>query len=385
MGQIREIGVQGPGSTAGWMGGIALPVGVACHAPEGHIPPRSTLPVYPTSPLAGPTTRIAAALLILLPLSACDNVEWGGVEVELRPPPEKIDTTAAAVDSTGIEEAAGPVLPEGYAVFMGERMEGNRVRIRPVAEIGPDTLMALPREVDQPGSMELFARERMARGTAFTLFAEGSRVGTVRLDSVQAQPGLCAPVPVGFGTLEMVPDANEATRFIAVNEAAAGNQRYTPFVAPDHNLEQRSVGVDLAASAIRSVGAAFPGAVLDMRADFQAFPLDGDPRGAFAGTFLYQDALRVGDPLTEAAYDLFIIGVQGPRGWELGYRDYRPVRDGKAAQRFFESADWDGDGESEILVELFGTQSRWVMGLDRKEGSWYRAFEESCAPLSPAP
>ena len=367
------------------MGGIALPVGVALPFSGGTIPSRSTLPVYPANPLAGPTTRIAAALLILLPLSACDNVEWGGVQVELRPPPEKVDTTTAAVDSALAAEPAGPTLPEGYAVFMGERLEGNRVRIRPVAEIGPDTLMALPRDVDRPGSVDLFARERMARGTAFTLFAEGSRIGTVRLDSLQTQPGLCAPVPVGFGTLEMVPDASEATRFIAVNEAAVENQRYTPFVAPDHNLEQRTVGVDLAASAIRSVGAAFPGAVLDMRADFQAFPLDGDPRGAFAGTFLYQDALRVGDPLTEAAYDLFIIGVQGTRGWEIGYRDYRPARDGKAAQRFFESADWDGDGESEVLVELFGTQSRWVMGLERKEGTWYRAFEESCAPLSAAP
>jgi hypothetical protein len=304
--------------------------------------------------------------------------------MELQPPPEKIDTTAV-VDSVMVDEVTGPILPEGPAVFIGERLEGNRVRIRPLAEMGPDTLMALPRDVDRPGSMELFARERMSRGTAFTLFSEGSRVGTVRLDSLATQPGLCQPIPVGFGTLEIVPDANEATRFIAVSDSVARDRPYTPFVAPDHTLEQRTAGVDLATSAIRSLGAAFPGSVLDMRADFQAFPLDGDPRGAFAGTFLYQDALRVGESLTEAAYDLFIIGVQGSRGWELGYRDYRPVRQGKAAQRFFESADWDGDGESEVLVELFGTQSRWMMALERREGTWYRAFEESCAPLSAAP
>ena len=335
--------------------------------------------------MSGPTARIAAALLILLPLSACDNVEWGGVQVELRPPPEKVDSTAAPTDSIAADEPAGPILPEGPAVFMGERLEGNRVRIRPVAEIGPDTLMALPRDVDRPGSVELFARERMARGTAFTLFAEGSRVGTVRLDSLETRPGLCAPVPVGYGTLELVPDAVEATRFIAVNDSVVGDRAYTPFVAPDHNLEQRTAGVDLATTAIRRVGAAFPGSVLDMRADFQAFPLDGDPRGAFAGTFLYQDALRVGESLTEAAYDLFLIGVQGVRGWEIGYLDYRPVRDGKGAQRFYESADWDGDGESEVLVGLFGTQSRWMMALERRDGTWYRAFEESCAPLSAAP
>ena len=304
--------------------------------------------------------------------------------MELQPPPEKVDTTAVA-DSVVADEFVGPILPEGPALFMGERMEGNRVRIRPVAEIGPDTLMSLPRDVDRPGSVELFARERMSRGTAFTLFAEGSRVGTVRLDSLETQPGLCAPVPVGYGTLEIVPDATEATRFIAVSDSVVGDRAYSPFVAPDHNLEQRTVGVDLAAAAIRDLGAAFPCSVLDMRADFQAFPLDGDPRGAFAGTFLYQDALRVGESLTEAAYDLFIIGVQGTRGWQTGYRDYRPVREGKAAQRFFESADWDGDGETEVLVELFGSQSRWLMALERQDGTWYKAFEESCAPLSAAP
>jgi hypothetical protein len=334
--------------------------------------------------VSGPTTRIAAALLIVLAVSACDNVEWGGVEVALQPPPEKIDTTAVA-DSTVTEEPDGPVLPDGPAVFMGERLEGNRVRIRPVAEIGQDTLMTLPRDVDMPGSTELFARERMARGTAFTLFAEGSRVGTVRIDSLATQPGLCSPVPVGFGTLEMVPDANEATRFIAVSSSVAGDRPYTPFVAPDHTLDQRTAAVELVTEAIRELDATWPGAVLDMRADFQALPMDGDPEGAFAGTFLYQDALRIGESLTEAAYDLFILGVRNGSRYRAGYVDYRPVTRGKAAQRFFESADWDGDGEVEILVELFGTQARWMMALDRREGTWYRAFEESCAPLSVAP
>jgi hypothetical protein len=334
--------------------------------------------------VAGPTTRGFAVLLIVLAGSACDNVEWGGVSVALQPPPDKIDTTAVA-DSATSAEPTGPVLPQGPAVFMGERLEGNRVRIRPVAEIGEDTLMTLPRDIDVPGSTELFARERMAPGTAFTLFAEGTRVGTVRLDSIATQPGLCSPVPVGFGPLEMVPDANEATRFIAVNQEVAGNRPYTPFVAPDHNFEQRTAALELAAQAVRQTGATFPGSILDMRADMQALPMDGDPRGAFAGTFLYQDALRVGESLTEAAYDIFILGVAGGSGYRMGYLDYRPVSTGKGAQRFFESADWDGDGESEVLVELFGTQSRWMMALDRREGTWYKAFEESCEPLSISP
>lgn len=304
--------------------------------------------------------------------------------VALQPPPEKVDSTAVG-DSASVEEPSGPVLPQGPAVFMGERLEGNRVRIRPVAEIGQDTLMTLPRDIDVPGSSELFARERMATGTAFTLFAEGTRVGTVRLDSIATQPGLCSPVPVGFGTLEMVPDANTATRFIAVSQEAAGNRPYAPFVAPDHDFQQRTTALELAAQAIRQTGATFPNSILDMRADMQALPMDGDPRGAFAGTFLYQDALRIGESLTEAAYDIFILGVATGSGYRMGYLDYRPVAQGKGAQRFFESADWDGDGETEVLVELFGSQSRWMMALDRRDGTWFKSFEESCEPLSVAP
>ena len=46
--------------------------------------------------------------------------------------------------------------------------------------------------------------------------------------------------------------------------------------------------------------------------------------------------------------------------------------------RFFEQADWDADGETELLVEVFGEEARWFMALDRRNGSWTRIHEPVC-------
>jgi hypothetical protein len=220
----------------------------------------------------------------------------------------------------------------------------------------------------------------MASGSAFTLFAEGSRVGTVRVDSVAFELGRCGPVPVASGVLEILPDAVGATRFVALPEGTGEPRALGGFQAPDHNYDQRVAGLSMATDAIGRVGAPWPEMVLDTRADMQALALDGDPEGAFAATFLFQDALRVGPSLTRAAWGIFVLGTAGPRGYDMAYLDYRPVSTGKAAIRFFEQGDWDGDGRTELLLEVFGEEASWMAALDRRNGSWVRVFEESCGP-----
>jgi hypothetical protein len=148
----------------------------------------------------------------------------------------------------------------------------------------------------------------------------------------------------------------------------------------DHTYDQRVAGLELAAEAISRAAAPWPGSVLETRADMQAIPLDGDRTGAIAGTFLFQDALRVGPPLTRSAYDIFILGTGGPSAYSLAHMEYRPVSAGKAAMRFFEQADWDADGQTELLVEVFGEDARWALALDRRDGQWTRVYEERCTP-----
>jgi hypothetical protein len=43
--------------------------------------------------------------------------------------------------------------------------------------------------------------------------------------------------------------------------------------------------------------------------------------------------------------------------------------------------DWDGDGEEEILLEVFGADARWWAALDRENGAWSIAFQDPCGAL----
>ncbi|HSG49877.1 MAG TPA: hypothetical protein VLA43_18785 [Longimicrobiales bacterium] len=299
------------------------------------------------------------------------------------PDGEADSTEVAQVDETGAREPDGPVLPEGPVLFSATRLEGDRVALRPVAEIGSDTLIPLPRDSEQPGFTDLFTRERMASGTSFTLFAEGFRVGTAHVESVDLQAGRCAPVPVASAVVELIPAAGQVTQFVAVPEGVGAPREFGDFLAREHSYDQRVAALNLATDAISRASATWPGSVLDARADMQALSLDGDRDGALAATFLFQDALRVGPSLTTAAYGIFLLGTGGPTRYDMAYMDYRPVSNGKAAMRFFEQGDWDGDGQTEILLEVFGEEARWMAALDRRGGRWVRVFEESCEPGTP--
>jgi len=316
--------------------------------------------------------------VIICALSACDNVEWGGVQVDLVPPPDPVPATASATPEAATPELPPEiVLPEGPVLYMGTR-SGSRVSVHAVGEIGPDGLVPLDPD-DVPGFEEAFMGRDLRSGTALTLFAEGVRVGTLRVDEVNVEAGFCRPTPVASGAAEFVSGAGTATRFLAVPEDAVAEVGYESFRAVDHTYEQRVAGLGLASQALAATGAIWPPSVLETRADMQAVPLDGDPSGAIAVTFMYEDRLSVGAPASPRAYSLMLLGTGGPEAYRLDHTWYRPVSDGgKAAARFFEQFDWDGDGESEILLEVFGTNARWAAALDRGPGGWSTVFESGC-------
>lgn len=322
--------------------------------------------------------RFADFSLILLAFGACDNVEWGGIDI-------RVESTASedSIPGDGAEAEpegpTGPVLPDGPILFAASPGTGNRMTLRPVGAVRTDTVVGFPSEEAAPGFTELLVSERMAPGSRFTLFAEGTRVGSVTVDSIGSRPGRCGPVPVASGIVELIPDAMGAERFVALPQGVGLPRTHEPYGPQEHTYDQRVAGLGLASEAITRSGAAWPGSVLDTRADFQAVPLDGDRTGAIAGTFLFQDALRVGPSLTRAAYSIFLLGTGGPASYDMAFMSYRPVANGKAAMRYFEQADWDEDGETELLVEVFGEEARWFMALDRRGGSWTRIHEPVCA------
>ena len=319
--------------------------------------------------------------VIICALSACDNVEFDGLQVALVPPPETAADTAAA-SLLGSDEAVAPeiVLPDGPILYMGTRT-GSRMSVRPVAEIGEDGLQ--PIDPDRtPGFGEAFAARDLAPGTPFTLFAEGVRAGTMRVDAVEheATEGFCRVTPLASGGAEFVPGAGNATRFLAIDQGLVEDVGYQAFEAVADSYEQRVAGLDLAQSALMETGARWPPSVLETRADMQAIPLDGDPTGAFAATFMFEDRLALGEPDSPAAYSMMILGTGGPERYSLEYIWYRRASDGgKAAARFFEQFDWDGDGQAEILLEILGTDTRWIAALDRNEDGWTSVFETDCS------
>ena len=50
----------------------------------------------------------------------------------------------------------------------------------------------------------------------------------------------------------------------------------------------------------------------------------------------------------------------------------------KAAPRYFDHLDWDGDGADEILLDVFGNDQRWFAALSRAEDGWVRSYQDSC-------
>lgn len=316
--------------------------------------------------------------VIICALSACDNVEWGGVQVDLVPPTEPVVEVAATASDTEAPEAAPEiVLPEGPVLYMGTR-SGSRVSVHPVAEIAPDGLQPLDPD-DIPGFEEAFMARDLERGSALTLFAEGVRVGTLRVDEVGVEEGFCRPTPVASGLAEFVSEGGTATRFLAIREDAVAQVRYADYRPMSHSYEQRVAGLNLASQALARTGAIWPPSVLETRADMQAIPLDGDPTGAIAATFMYQDQLALGEPSSPRAYSMMVLGTGGPETYQLEHVWYRPVsEEGKAAARFFEQFDWDGDGEAEVLLEVFGANARWAAALDRGPDGWTMIFESGC-------
>jgi hypothetical protein len=319
--------------------------------------------------------------VIICALSACDNVEFGGVQVALVPPPATAaDTVSAAVSGESSPAQPQIVLPEGPILYFGTR-SGSRISVRPVAEISNGGLRAIDPD-RTPGFGEAFASRDLVPGTPLTLFAEGVRAGTMRVDAVEAEAtqGFCRATPLASGGAEFVPGAGNATRFLAVDQALVDDVGYQPYEPIEHSFEQRVAGLDLAQAALMETGARWPPSVLETRADMQAIPLDGDPTGAFAATFMFEDRLDVGEPESAAAYSMMILGTGGPERYSLDYIWYRRASDGgKAAARFFEQFDWDGDGRSEILLEVLGTDTRWVAALDRNEDGWTSVFETDCS------
>lgn len=331
--------------------------------------------------MSAQASRRLAALVIVIVAPGCDNVEWGGASLRLQPPPPARiggppDTPRADA------EPAEASMPEGPVLYMG-RQDSAGVHLVPVGEILSDSIDAFPSEQDSPGYRARFVREVVPRGTEFVLFAEGTRVGSFTALSVDTDTTFCAPRPVLRGVAELTREASRVERFLALPREQGRTYEWDGLEPVETEREQRDATLELGADVIRQIGAEFPGRLLDTRWDMQAFRPEGEEATFFTVTYLLRDRLQIERP-PPTAYSLFILGVPGDGGYEPGFVWYRDVsREGKGAPAFFESMDWDGDGQAEILLEILGERHRWTAALDRRRGRWTRVHEDPCGAAAP--
>jgi hypothetical protein len=337
----------------------------------------------------GRSAVLGATLAIVISTSACDNVEWGGVTLRMVPPPAA--QFGAGPDSAEVVEEDGSfTLPQGPVLYAATR-DSAGIYVVPVAEIVGDSLSPFRDEGSAPGYRGAFARQLMEPGSRFTLFSAGARVGTFTVGEVGTDERFCTPRPRASGVVELVPEAAAATTFLAIPEQYTDSVGYEPFAPLEHDRIQRAAGIDLAAAVIPQIGATWPSGMVEARGDIQAFrQVNGQP--AVSTTFLFRDQMLVqrAEPRSYSLYLLVVPEADASQAatmseqYRTAYVWYREAtREGKGAPRYFQHLDWDGDGETELLLEVLGETRRWHAVVQKRGQEWTRTFEDPCGAAAP--
>jgi hypothetical protein len=319
--------------------------------------------------------HLLATAVILTVAPGCDNVAWGGVEVRWEPPASAVPGTPADVPKEAVaEEAPPPEVP--YPLLLAGTRDGTRATLVVVGEIRPEGIAAATDTSTSVGAVD---------GSEWILFTEGARVGRLTADEVDVASDFCPSTASLSGTLELVPTSSPFERILALPAAEARNAEYRDPRPLTHDYDQRVASLTFAQEAIPRLGAPWPeGGVLPTRLDVQSFQPVGATSPTLAATYLVRDQLAVGRPAT-GAYSVFILS--SPVGGQMRetFEWYNVAElDGKKAPRYFAHLDWDGDGQGEIVLDVFGADRRWHAVLEQRENSWQRTFESPCG-AGPSP
>src|SRR5688572_1471526 len=153
--------------------------------------------------------------LILLALTACDNVGWGGVEVAVVRPPKV--SGAPATSGEEVEER----LPTGPVLYYINSTAGGAVMV-PVGEISGDTMIALRARRDAAVFAQRLIAEHMRQGAEFVLYQNGSRVGTFVIQGAEPPAAnVCPALPRATGAMELASGATGLGEFLAIAESYA--------------------------------------------------------------------------------------------------------------------------------------------------------------------
>jgi hypothetical protein len=311
-------------------------------------------------------------LLMVIGVAACDNVEWGGVDMTVVPPPPQSGPAAGPME-------AGDRLPGGPILYHVTRDSAGTTMI-PVGEIADGALHPIPTGDDAAEFSDRFITAFLRQGAEFTLFHQGRRAGSLTVQSATAPaPGACRALPRATGSLQLAEAGTEATEFLAMPRTQAPEGRMIPGGEIAVEGRMQVVGNILAERALRARRAPLPNWARARR-QIHPFPVSETRDLGFTATFLVDDELAIGND--DEGYSLFIVYTpMAQSGYDTAYVKYTSyTAEGKAAPRTIDFLDWDRDGSPELLLEVFGTRNKWYAAVGSDDDEWSRIFEDLCDP-----
>jgi hypothetical protein len=322
----------------------------------------------------------ALSLLILALLIACDNVNWGGADLTVvRPPPKAAPPPEN--DTTPVVTSSDEPLPTGPVVYYVARA-GDRGVMVPVGEVESDSLRPLRPRADARVFSERYVAEHMRQGSEFVLFHNGSRVGTLVVQSAaQAEGQPCLALPRATGSLELSAAASGVNEFLALSQLHAPQVPRRAEQRFDVTRTMTFVAPILAERMLRKRGAPMPGSWQGAMEQAKPFPVSTGQEPGFSATFLVGDTLGPG--LDDQGYALLFLAVPSSAevGWDtvfVNFRDY-PTAGGKAAPRLVDFLDWDRDDHAELLYQVYDVNGSWFEAVGRgNRGAWRKIMSDQC-------
>ncbi|MBW3572974.1 MAG: hypothetical protein KY467_17905 [Gemmatimonadetes bacterium] len=333
--------------------------------------------------VAARAVRVAAPLIVTA-LAACDNVEWGGATVQVVTPPPP---GAGEADLPDPGTFAGLGLPTGRVLFHVRRNADGTAHMTPVAEISGDSLRSIrkPAGVAPEAYEQRFRQAVMDLNTEFVLFRRGAEVGALTVKA--PGPVTSCGVPTSTGQVSTVAAAAGESEFLAFRRGLGPQVRgeYSP--PQVEGTIQRYASL-LAERLVLQNGLQRPRSWPGAQRDLQALNVVRGGQAEMAATYLVGDNLGVG-PADPEGYSVFYLASYEQRA---GYTPfYTEVRDydktGKGAPKLVDHLNWNGEGEGEILIQVFGTRESWYEAVSRDGGTWRKVWEGArCRePAPPTP
>ena len=314
------------------------------------------------------------AALMLAATASCDNVDWGGADVAIVPPPPRADEMPASA-----EDLAADPLPQGPLLFYVVPSAEGGIMV-PVGEISGDSVRPLRAKSDGRAYATRLIQAHMRRGAEFVLYRRGTRVGNFVLQSATVPEGnVCPMLPTARGTLELASSAQQIPEYLAIAKVSAPEMGRNVQFTTEPTRNMQVIAPILAEKMIRARRAELPGNWQRAMAQLQPFPLSNSRDAGFAATFLVGDDLRTGGD--NLGYSVFFIGEPGAQfGYDTAYVSFNNYPEsGKAAPRVVDFLDWNRDGQVDLLLQMYGINGSWFEAVSKNQrGQWQRAFRDKC-------